>query len=246
MLHLEPEPSQFLTNEITSEAINIFGPIQSLLCQSNLLKPLIRYWIRTKVAQQSDWQASVNSDFIAELTQKWIDKNKNIANQMSFEDAQIKVIVAQSCSHWARSNWDHLVSSVYLERKNSLDKASCNLIRVKDKNLALELYFRVKEEEESFAEISYQFGKSPERESGGLITLRSLEALPYGLSAVLPKIKVGECSKPLRIGSDYGIVQLLKFQSASLDEPTRLFILEEMFNHWLNDVSESLLGFLNN
>ena len=48
--------------------------------------------------------------------------------------------------------------------------------------------------------------------------------------------------KPFRIGSDFGFVQLLKFQSASLDEPTRLFILEEMFNHWLNDVSESLLG----
>ena len=156
------------------------------------------------------------------------------------------MIVAQSCSNWTRSNWDHLVSSVYLERKNSLDKASCNLIRVKDKNLALELYYRVKEEEESFTDISYQFGKSPERESGGLITLRSLEALPYGLSAVLPKIKVGECSKPFRIGSDFGFVQLLKFQSASLDEPTRLFILEEMFNHWLNDVSESLLDFLNN
>ena len=180
-----------MTKEITIEAIKIFEPLQSLLSQSNLLKPLIRYWIRTKVAQQSDWQASVNSDFIEELTQKWIDKNKNIAKQMSFDDAKTKVIVAQSCSNWTRSNWDHLVSSVYLERKNSLDKASCNLIRVKDKNLALELYYRVKEEE-SFTDISYQFGKSPERESGGLITLRSLEALPYGLSAVLPKIKVGE------------------------------------------------------
>ena len=90
MLHLEPEPSQFLTKEITTEATTIFGPPQSLLRQSNLLKPLIRYWIRTKVAQQSDWQASVNSDFIEELTQKWIDKNKNIARQMSFDDAQKK------------------------------------------------------------------------------------------------------------------------------------------------------------
>ena len=158
---------------------------------------------------------------------------------MTLLDARKKVVVSQACSHWAKSNWNHLVNSLFLERKNSLDKASCNLIRVQDKHLALELYYQVKEGEETFSDISFKYGKSPERESGGEISLRPLESFPFGLQHVVPNIKVGECSKPFRIGDDTGFIELTKFKPATLDESTKSYLFEEMLNSWINEATDS-------
>ena len=150
-----------MTEEIKSEIAISLAPIKSILRQSNLLKPTIKYWIRTKISELSTWESSAKSDYITELTEQWIKNNKKISKQMTLVDARKKVVVSQACSHWAKSNWNHLVNSLFLERKNSLDKRAVT-IRVQDKHLALELYYQVKEGEETFSDISFKYGKSPE------------------------------------------------------------------------------------
>ena len=246
MLHLEPEPNEFVTKEIKSEIESVLDPIKSILVQSNLIRPTVKYWIRTKISELSSWESSVGSQYISELTDKWVENNKKISKQMTLSDARNKVVVSQACSDWAKSNWNHLVNSLFLERKNYLDMASCNLIRVQDKHLALELYYRIKEGEESFSDISFKYGKSPERESGGKISLRPLERLPFGLQNVVPNIKVGDCSTPFRIGNDTGFIELTKFKPAILDESTKSYLLDEMLNFWIDEVTDSLVHYLSN
>ena len=45
------------------------------------------------------------------------------------------------------------VESIFLERKSGFDKTSCKILRMGNKDLLTELYFRIKENEISFEQL---------------------------------------------------------------------------------------------
>ena len=48
-----------------------------------------------------------------------------------------KLRVAPASLVWAREKWGHRIASLFLERKDSLDRASCRLPRSKNKDLLM-------------------------------------------------------------------------------------------------------------
>ena len=63
---------------------------------------------------------------------------------------------------WAKEQWSYNTESIYLDQKDSLDRVKCSLVRVANKNFALELYHRIKASEISFSDASMEFGEGPE------------------------------------------------------------------------------------
>ena len=60
-----------------------------------------------------------------------------------------KLRVVPAVAYWSKEQWEHQLDSLYLKVKNELDKAACRLIRIKNKSMANELYFRIKANETS-------------------------------------------------------------------------------------------------
>ena len=116
---------------------------------------------------------------------------------LTAEQLRDKIRVAPASILWARKQWKHRIASLFLERKDSLDKASCRLLRSNNKDLLMELYHRIKNGEQTFEELSMRFGEGPERINGGLIPEQSLEKLPLGLAKVIVNLKIGHLSIPL-------------------------------------------------
>ena len=124
------------------------------------------------------------------------------------------------------------VESIFLERKSEFDKASCKILRMENKNLLTELYFRINENEISFEQASAEYGQMPEKKSGGNIGYKSLREMEFGLGPLLEKMHVGQISAPLKIGNGYCLVMLEKFKGAELDDEIREIILCERLKSW--------------
>ena len=69
--------------------------------------------------------------------------------------------------------WHQKLESYFLQRKRSLDRAIYSLIRVKDPEIARELYFRIQEKEQSFAELAREYSQRPEAQVNGILRRRN-------------------------------------------------------------------------
>ncbi len=145
---------------------------------------------------------------------------------------------------WARSQWGHRLDNLFLQHKDCLDEASCRMLRVNDHGLALELYYRLKAQEVTFAELSMQFGVGSERFHGGLFKQQSLSSLPGNLGQFLRKLRPGEITKPLKIGGQFMIVKLENFTPAVLGESIETKLLNIELQRWLDGMTTHLEALL--
>ena len=148
------------------------------------------------------------------------------------DDVRFKLAVQPACLLWARQQWNHLLSSLFLSQKTDLDQARCLLLRVKDKELITELYYRIKNQESSFRSISFEFGEGPEARQGGLISLTPLSKLPFGLAQVIPTLNIDELAGPYRHGSFYSVIQLKEFRPCELDSAAEDYLLSHQLACW--------------
>lgn len=68
-----------------------------------------------------------------------------------------------------QATWGSKLESYFYERKQQLDQVVYSLIRTHDAAAAQELYFRLLENEQPFAEIAVLYSQGSEARTGGLI-----------------------------------------------------------------------------
>ena len=108
------------------------------------------------------------------------------------DDIEAWLLANEIEREWSQSFWTHRLETIYLSKKNELDIVSCGLIRVKNQNLAFELYQRLKSQEASFDQLSWQFGEGPEKKQGGRFVQQRIKILPEPLRPLLRKLKAGD------------------------------------------------------
>lgn len=133
--------------------------------------------------------------------------------------------------------WGNKLESYFLSRKDKLDKVIYSLIRVseQDVGIAQELYFRILEGEQSFAELAREYSKGPEAQTDGLIGPVELSVPHPVLAQLLTLSQPGQVSQPTRVGEWIVLVRLEKFIPAQMDEAMRRRLLNECFNTWLKE-----------
>jgi parvulin-like peptidyl-prolyl isomerase len=140
------------------------------------------------------------------------------------------------------SRWETQVESYFCQRKSQIDRVVFSMIRVKEIDVAEEIYFRLVSEESSFVEQAplhsegieaktkgisgpVEFGKLDPILANALITLQPLEVLP-----------------PLQIGEWWVVLQLETIIPAQLDEEMRQYLTEELFNQWTYEEVQKLIS----
>jgi parvulin-like peptidyl-prolyl isomerase len=140
-----------------------------------------------------------------------------------------------------QDTWGSKVEPYFLQRKEKLDKVIYSLIRVNDIAVAQELYFRVQEDEQPFAELAREYSKGPEAQTGGLIGPVELGVPHPVLAKMLLKSQPGQALPPTRLGDWILIVRLEQFLPAQLDAATHKRLLNEQFETWLSgEISTAL------
>lgn len=132
-----------------------------------------------------------------------------------------------------RTTFEKEVDSYFLQRKKSLDRVLYSLIRTKQVGLAQELYFRIHDDGQPFADLARQYSEGQEAKTGGLIGPVELSVPHPALATTLSVSQPGQVWPPKRIGEWYIVVRLEKFFPAQLDDAMKQRLIDELFQQWL-------------
>ena len=241
---LDPDPTEWLSPSRLEQLQGDLLSARSTLAMAGLLPRAVNHWLRQQLAAEAPWSTESRQGAIDARESKWRASVDIDALGLLDNEVPLKLAIAPGCQCWAEAHWGHRLESLFLQRKSDLDKASCRLLRVRDKGLALELFHRIKAGEDSFSALARRFSEGPEKAKDGLIPLQSLASLPFGLDKVLPKLEPGELMPPSRLGKYVAIVQLEVFKSACFDESSRNRLLAAELDRWLESVGAIALAHL--
>ncbi|MDX2256464.1 MAG: peptidylprolyl isomerase [Pseudanabaenaceae cyanobacterium bins.39] len=177
--------------------------------------------------QQAYQQLGLDSD---EKLQAWLKQQGMTADQLeSRAERSLKLV------KFKHSQWGAKINATFLERKQKLDRLIYSLICTKDFCVAQELYFRIKEGEQTFEELAKQYSQGPESQTGGLIGPIEAGSIHPDLAKILISSDVGQIHTPTVIGDWIVLVRLEKLLPASLDEAMQQRLIDENFSKWLED-----------
>jgi hypothetical protein len=165
-----------------------------------------------------------------ESLQQWLTAHNCTLAQMEAE--VIRPLLLQKYKETA---FAPRVESHFIKRKVTLDRVVFSLIRVEDPNLAWELFFRIKEGEQTFSELARQYSQGPEANTGGVIGPTPLATPHPTIARKLSVSHPGQLWEPEQLEQWNIIVRLDKLLPAQLDEATRQQLLDEMFETWLQE-----------
>ncbi|MGF1499468.1 MAG: peptidylprolyl isomerase [Elainellaceae cyanobacterium] len=157
--------------------------------------------------------------------------------QYGMSQAQLESLATRELriEKFKQATWGPKLESYFLDRKNRLDKVIYSLIRTKDLGIAQELYFRILEGEQSFAESAREFSQGPEAQTDGLIGPVELSVPHPALAQLLSISQPGDLCPPTRVGEWMVIVRLERFIPAQLDDAMRQRLLNECFKEWIQE-----------
>ncbi|NJO78892.1 MAG: peptidylprolyl isomerase [Cyanobacteria bacterium RM1_2_2] len=185
--------------------------------------------------QQFDSQNQLTSD---EARQAWLQRYGMTKTQLAALATRESRI-----EKYKQITWGPKLESYFLSRKDKLDKVIYSLIRTQDIGIAQELYFRILEGEQSFAELARVYSQGPEAQTDGLIGPVELSVPHPTLAQILMLSQPGQLSPPTRVGEWLVLVRLEKFIPAQLDDAMRRRLLNECFNNWLQEQLNQLGSF---
>ena len=163
-----------------------------------------------------------------EQVQAWLSRYGMTTPQM--EQLSLRELKLEK---FKQATWGHKLEAYFLQCKSQLDRVVYSLIRTRDQGIAQELYFRIQEEENSFAQLAKDYSQGAEAQTGGLVGPVELNVPHPQIAKMLMSSKPGQLWPPLPIGEWTVILRLEKFLSAQLDPPTEQRLLNDLFQQWL-------------
>jgi|GEM_PF-536964 len=163
-----------------------------------------------------------------EEIKKWREINGLTEEQL--EELALRPLKIQK---FQKTNFEPKLEAYFLQQKDKLDQVQYSMIRTEDQKLAQELYFRLKEGEETFPELAKKYSKGTEGKNGGIVGPLPLNKPHPTIAEMLKKSQPGQLWKPAKVGEWFIIVRLEKLIPAQLNNPMRQQLLNEMYQNWL-------------
>jgi parvulin-like peptidyl-prolyl isomerase len=222
--------------------------INRLIRQQGLGRPIAQAMIVDQIVRSIPLDAQESSD----LVDKYLEE-RNISNDLTRNAYLEKEAINEDDLAWRATTARRLeihrkrmhgpdVETRFLERKLELDKVTYSLIRVRDAELAAELYHQIRDADADFAQLAPIYSEGQERLSHGLIG-------PVALNAAHPEIvkrlRIGEPSQlfePFFVVDIWLVLRLEQRVAAQLDQSMREQLEWELFDHWCQARVRTLLA----
>ncbi len=190
----------------------------------------------TRIFEQFCQQNQLTSE---EKVQQWLDKQG-----LNREQLQNLITKKLRIDKYKQETWGDQVDAHFIKRKSQLDRVVYSLIRVEKPEVAQELYFRIKDNENTFSALAMEYSQGTEAQTGGLIGPVEINAPHPKIAQILATCQPGQLVPPTRVGEWIVIIRLENYLSAKLDNPMRQRMLDELFGRWLNEAIQQKVSFL--
>lgn len=154
---------------------------------------------------------------------------------VQFSDLLAANLRARRIRLFQEQTWKASLPGYFLKRKSALDRVVYWMLRTKDRLLARELYFRVKEGEEDFAGVAARHSEGSEAQTCGMLGPASLGSLAPGLAKLLLESQPGQLRPPVQLGEWVVIVRLEHILPCQLDAEMESRLYDELLDTWVEE-----------
>ena len=136
--------------------------------------------------------------------------------------------------------WGPRANSLYLKNKDKYDQVVYLRLQCKNPDIMQEVFFRLKDREESWESLAQQFNpglSQPSARQGPTPVAEIEEPVVQALRQAGP----GKVCRPIQIKDQILVVQLEAFQACSFNNDLRQRILEMEFENWVEEESKKML-----
>jgi parvulin-like peptidyl-prolyl isomerase len=137
--------------------------------------------------------------------------------------------------------WQTKVESHFCQRKFQLDRVIFSMIRLKEIDIAEEIYFRLVSKEETFYDLAPRYSIGIEAKTKGISGPIELGKLDPILANALITSQPEEVLPPLQLKGWWVVVQLEALLPAQFDDEMRQILTEELFTQWVGEEVAKLL-----
>ncbi len=128
----------------------------------------------------------------------------------------------------------------FLQRKDQLDQYTYSLLRVKDSDLAYELYLQVESQENDFIDISRKHSEGPEKNTNGIIGPASIHKTHPLLKEKLKSSRKGDLIQPFKVEQWWVFTRLEDKVEAYFDERMKAKMSLELLNISITSISKRI------
>jgi parvulin-like peptidyl-prolyl isomerase len=159
---------------------------------------------------------------------------------MTVLQLELTVIRPLKIQKFKQQTWGNQLEAYFWQRKSDLDLVVYSTIKVKDRDLAQELFFRISALEQTFPDAARQYSQGIEAYTGGIMSPISIGRLPKSLAQILRSLNPEEIYRPTVLDNHFAIVRLEQIISAKLNTLTAKSLLNELFESWLQKQLKTL------
>lgn len=211
----------------------------ALLRRNGLLKPLIK----SEVINELISNTTLSSEDEQNIIKAYCDNNmltdhealkKHLADHyQTEEDLLWNLTQPIKLRKASGEKFQTKCDQHYLKRKDYLEIVTYRLIRVHDYNLCQELYFRIREEEETFSNLAIQYTMGLEKKNGGLVGPDMIGKAHPKLAEAIRCHKEGDLVEPFAIEPWWIIIYIEAYTPSILDEAMKQHMCDELMQAWL-------------
>lgn len=154
---------------------------------------------------------------------------------LSVEDACFQAELPLRIDRHVLQNFTHRAEKRFLERKAELDRVVYSLIRVKDMGLAQELYLRIAEGEDTFADLAAAHSQGDEKARNGIVGPAPLNQSHPMITERLRSAQPKQLFPPFFINPWWIVLRLEDLHAAVFNDEMKLLMARDLFNEWVNE-----------
>ncbi|MFM2060843.1 MAG: hypothetical protein RLZZ507_513 [Cyanobacteriota bacterium] len=204
--------------------------VLQLVGKYQLVSPLLKEVVIDQAIAQIECTPQEEQLACEQLAQQYQGRQEQGINSEQLNNLAIRQLKLEK---FKEASWGQDLDSYFYQRKPQLDRVIYSLITTSDIGIAQEIYFRIQEGEQSFAQLAREYAQGPEAQTDGLVGPVELQSLHPMLTKVLSMSQPQQLSPPTQIGEWIVIVRLEKLLPAQLDRQMRQRLLNERFQSWL-------------
>lgn len=224
-----------ITAQDIIEYIKLYGEIDSVIKEIAVQK------ITTQAAIDNGFDADISelqkaADYIrflnqlekAEDTKKWLEKKRLTLDD--FEKIMYNNVINGKISKHLFSD---KVKPYFYEHKLDYAEAAIYEIVLDDKELAMELYYEIQENETTFAEVAYQYIEDKElKRKGGYLGIVTRKQMKPEVSAKVFSANSPELLKPIITSKGVHLVRVEEIIQPEYNLKLQYQILSNLFTQW--------------
>ena len=218
-----------------------------LIRQQGSLPQLIENWILDKTLAQTHISPEIQQNLLNKYrTDNQLTSDEayadHLQNRHINEALLLKILIRPlQVLHYREERWGPFTQSLYLQHKDQFDLVSYYRLESSNADVMQEIYFRLKDGEESWDGLARQFPGAPADATAlqGPISVAEVEA---PILEVLRESEPGRVLRPLRVGSQTVVTALEKFQPSTFGDEVRTALLRQAFDEWMSQECSKMLN----